>query len=410
MSISPAPASFVFNRLFIGALTLMPLLAVILPRFMAFAPLLLALIGAGCFFAASPERRAAFSKAPLIISAAIMTLTGLSVLWALDPAIAGDRAVKLVMILIPGALLLGFHPVLGREALRDFAWVLPWTAIAAAALLIVELYFNAPLYHAIRGLAVPEEFNLSSLNRAVVCIILTLPCAAFIVRQSGFTRKKTLVMLGLIAAGAALILYKTESQSAQLAAIVGTLFWALHLSRFKATWIVLTALIAAALFSAPWLSQFAFKTLAENLHHAPWLQHGYAAERLEIWDYVGRYALEHPFHGFGIEATRAVEAFDTAEIYQKGVTILHPHNFALQIWIEFGLLGVIPAIAFFGYLLYRLTLLPLAASRLGLGVTMASLSIAATGYGLWQSWWVGEVVLITLFFILLLRIHTDKSI
>ena len=216
-------------------------------------------------------------------------------------------------------------------------------------------------------------------------------------------------MLGLLTMALLAILYQTASQSVQLAFIVFVLFWAAFPTRFQPAWIALAILIALAVIAAPWVSQLAFKELAENFHHAPWLQNGYAAERLEIWDYVGRYALQHPFHGFGIEATRAVEAFDTAEIYQKGVTILHPHNFALQLWIEFGLLGVLPAAALAGFLLYRLAALPTTMSRLGVGVFTACLSIAATGYGLWQSWWIGEIILIMLFFMFALRFYREKN-
>ncbi len=387
----------------------MPLLGVILPRFMAFTPLLLALLGVGVFFTSALENRKKFIKSPLIICGAIMALTGFSVLWALNPEISGDRAAKLALILLPGALLLAFTALPPHKAVRDFVWVFPWAVIAAAILLMIELYCKAPLYHAIRGTEIPEEFNLSNLNRASVCILLSLPLAVFFVCASGFSRERTAIMLGLLTMALLAILYQTASQSVQLAFIVFVLFWAAFPTRFRPAWIALAVLIALAVITAPWVSQIAFKELAENFHNAPWLQNGYAAERLEIWDYVGRYALQHPFHGFGIEATRAVEAFDTAEIYQKGVTILHPHNFALQLWIEFGLLGVLPAIALAGFLLYRLAVLPTTMSRLGVGVFTACLSIAATGYGLWQSWWIGEVILIMLFFMFTLRFYREKN-
>src|SRR5436190_23671517 len=90
-----------------------------------------------------------------------------------------------------------------------------------------------------------------------------------------------------------------------------------------------------------------FRILPPWIDHVPWLGYGqaFANNRLEIWDFVSRYALRHPLHGFGIEATRAVEAFDSQQIYQKKATILHPHNFAIQMWIEFGLIGGLLAAA-----------------------------------------------------------------
>ena len=67
---------------------------------------------------------------------------------------------------------------------------------------------------------------------------------------------------------------------------------------------------------------------------------------------------------------------------------LHPHNLALQIWLELGFPGVV--------LLGILLLLPLRLTRAGFdreasaiacGQFAAAFIISSFSYGAWQSWW-----------------------
>jgi O-antigen ligase len=124
------------------------------------------------------------------------------------------------------------------------------------------------------------------------------------------------------------------------------------------------------------------------------------APRLEIWDFISRRALQSPFIGHGTEATKSI-TFDTAQLYQPGKTILHPHNFALQLWIEFGAFGAALGAAFLGDILSRIYKFDLPLRRFSLALLMASLSVASTGYGLWQGWWLGVFCLLIAFIPLL---------
>ena len=78
---------------------------------------------------------------------------------------------------------------------------------------------------------------------------------------------------------------------------------------------------------------WAFNNISAQVEAVPILGSGggYAGARMEIWDYVSRYALQNPLYGFGVEATRQVPSFGSTESYQEGQTILHPHNFVLQL-------------------------------------------------------------------------------
>ncbi len=121
---------------------------------------------------------------------------------------------------------------------------------------------------------------------------------------------------------------------------------------------------------------------------------------MEIWDFVARRALENPLYGFGVEATKAMKDFDTARIYHPTTQILHPHNFALQIWIEFGVIGALLASGFFTWLCVSISKLNIAEARQCLPALMACITLAAVTYGLWQGWWLGSFILLAVFCVL----------
>jgi O-antigen ligase len=166
--------------------------------------------------------------------------------------------------------------------------------------------------------------------------------------------------------------------------------------RSNIVWRGSMVLLFVMILIAPYLASYLFVNFADTVNSFPIIggNQGYGGERLEIWDAVSRFALQNAFYGFGIEATRSVEAFDTAQIYRQSVTELHPHNFAVQLWIEFGVIGALLGGAFLTRVLIVVKALPFAAARIALASTVFLLVIAAFSYGLWQSWFVGLIVLV----------------
>jgi O-antigen ligase len=125
-----------------------------------------------------------------------------------------------------------------------------------------------------------------------------------------------------------------------------------------------------------------------------------AAHRLLIWDFVATRISERPLLGWGMEGSRAVPGRDAhpspetlgrfrlsgpAAGYLPNAELLplHPHNGALQIWLELGAIG-----AFVGAMLAFL--LGRAATRAARpGVATAGAVTAMLSFGAWQEWWVG---------------------
>ncbi len=390
----------------------MPLIAALVPRFFAYAP---GVVGLGTVLAGYfiYKRRFALLHPALLIVAGIALLAALSTFWSVDPDVTWGRTIKVALVILPGALLVIAAGVMERD--RRFFWFS--AALGLGFLLMtVEIFGDFPFYHMVRGLpfdvAVPTK---SVANRSIVALVLLLfPALGVVMAQPDWSACKRWVV-----AGALVLLFmpcfgKTESQSAQLGFIVGMLFAAMpsFIYRARMAWIVLAALIAVGITAMPWIVMTAFEIGASAVDASSLLGDGgaYGGERLEIWDFVAREALKNPLLGHGVGTTRIIE-FDTNKIYFPGSSVLHPHNFALQLWLELGLVGVLAGIAVVLYLLKAMySHLSVSQNRIALPTLMAGIAMALTSYGLWQSWWLGLFLLATACVILAVRLmEGDKE-
>ena len=104
--------------------------------------------------------------------------------------------------------------------------------------------------------------------------------------------------------------------------------------------------------------------------------------RLEIWRVAASLIERRPFLGWGLDASRAF----------PGIIPLHPHDAALQVWLELGAAGIGLVATFFAWMFIRIEMVrqrdtPLAAAAVG--SLVAYLVIGALSFGIWQEWWLG---------------------
>lgn len=184
----------------------------------------------------------------------------------------------------------------------------------------------------------------------------------------------------------------TQSQSGQLSFLIGGLTLLLFPHKMKASYVILALGIILAMFLTPYIVTMLYDALIDDAQTIPWLKDAYAGNRLEIWEFVMRYALDSPLYGYGMEATRYITDFQHKHIYHPGTSVLHPHNFSIQIWMEFGIIGLIAASGFFIFIVRAIQNLDLCERKAIMAVFIATLSVASIGYGLWQSWWLGEFI------------------
>lgn len=353
----------------------------------------------------------------LIPALVILALSATSSLWAIDGAEALERTGKLAGVLLPGVALFGILRVMNVQNLARLWWVIPAMLAVMSAFLTSEYLTNYAVYRMVRGLPVDQYVQIAELNRSCVALcMLYLPGLALLYK--GLRQRGTSRMVSILAAAAFVgtiipVLSMTDSQSATMALGLGGIVLLLAPVGKKPLWVLAALIACAGILSAPFLAQYLWSLVPHDLaapQQANFITKTNYLPRLELWDAVARYTMQSPWIGFGIEATRSVPAFDSQEIYQPGTTLLHPHNAALQIWIEFGLLGALMAAG--GIILICRACMNLPnqmAKRLGLSLLVTTMGVGVVGYGLWQGWWIGLLATLVAVSILSIRILSAQA-
>jgi O-antigen ligase len=176
------------------------------------------------------------------------------------------------------------------------------------------------------------------------------------------------------------------------------------LGRPRATALALAVVLVAGTLAAPWIVRLpAGAIVAERGDVSISITH-----RIKIWRFVSDTIGERPALGWGLNAARELPgrlAPDGASRVASATeeSSLHPHNAFLQIWLELGIVGAT-----------LLSLLLMHAVRaahqlagpdgggrdeaaMALAALAAGCLVAATGYGIWQAWWLAGLWLAAAF-------------
>jgi O-antigen ligase len=327
---------------------------------------------------------------------ALMGWGAISAAWAPDAGRALDAALRLGGLgllagLAAAAALEAPMPRLGRWA----GWGL---ALGLAAALFDQLTGHA-LRAGVRGLAeAPVQLGFG-LKNAVSVLALLAPLA--------IGAASLPVWLRLALAGATLaVAWLLPGESARLAALAGLL--ATGLALWLPRWIGPIMGVGAALLVllAPAVVRLGFAG-GLDASALPFS----ASHRLLIWDFTAARILEAPWLGWGMDSARAIPGGglppDAGMLARFGLSgragdfasaqlmPLHPHNAALQVWLELGAVGAMLAAAL-------LVLLGRAAcSAPAAGCLAAALVTAMLSYGVWQYWWMAGLLLVAAFIPLL---------
>lgn len=139
--------------------------------------------------------------------------------------------------------------------------------------------------------------------------------------------------------------------------------------------------------------------------------------RLHSWQYICKKIAEKFFFGWGPSITESplfqkkiswLAALDASRFAYISVdTINYPHNFALQIWLEFGLIGVLGIcyIFYHGFRFIQRRIKP--EQFFYVYVSLFVLAILSVGINFWQKWFWCGVTFIIIFYNFLT--HKDKD-
>ncbi|MFN7662325.1 MAG: hypothetical protein ACK5PQ_01170 [Alphaproteobacteria bacterium] len=295
-----------------------------------------------------------------------------------------------------------------------------------SSLITGSLYYNENLF--IRGV--------------VILTFLFLPFSWYLVQKyKGHSRQ---ILVGVSALSLLLVVLKAQPSAARLAIALSVSFGILTFF-FKRSGQAIIAVVSLYAFLIPViiLSAFNRQTLFDHLHHLPpSYQH-----RVQIWHEISQHVFRKPLsgHGFG-QASKLKEApplcihhkttyFQKVEekirtvpdspfvkkihsttpyvwggviCYNESILSRHPHNGALQIWLELGLWGIVIG----AFLLYKLGQYaskkePIYRAYLyalgGLALVYWNVS-----FGLWQNWMITVVALTFLLFQLIKVLPSEE--
>ena len=245
---------------------------------------------------------------------------------------------------------------------------------AAVFVLAVERVADWPVYVLLKGMPPGGADHLAPhANRCISALALAVWGIAL---ATG--RRWTVYLMPLALAAFCLFF---ENLSAIVALVAGAAAAGLASVHRRLGRVVLAAACAGALFGGPLL---ALSGVLPKERVSDTLE-----SRLLIWDFANKLIAEKPVAGWGFYAAHQLPVTFTQAL-DDGTSVtgnaIHPHNFGAEIFMELGLIGLIPAIAVLFLVVRRIDRLGNETERIAAtGLAVTALSVGSTAYGLWQS-------------------------
>lgn len=388
-------------------LLLLPPLLALVPRGAAPLEGVAGLLAAGLMAARRLAARpgAAGAEAPLgalrlpaALLGGLVLWGALSALWSIDPGRSLLIAARLLGLFTAGLALAAAAPHLASP--RRLLGLVVAGSLIGIAVAVIDLATAGGLsrYVTVRPFAGPR------LNQISVWLALAAWPVAAALRRGG--RR---LAAGLVAGAMVVMVYRLDDTTAKLAltasvpAALLCYWWRGAAARAAAVLAVLAIVLAPAVL--PQLARLPGVFAATDAFKES------AGHRLLIWSFVGDRIAERPFAGWGLDSARAIPGGKDEIRPGENWLPLHPHDSALQVWLELGVPGAVLFALFVGLLCQRLAASPWPppdAAAAG-GSLAVALVVAVTAWGLWEEWWVGTLALALFAVLALARVTTPAT-
>jgi O-antigen ligase len=255
--------------------------------------------------------------------------------------------------------------------------VLAWGAAALGALLFAEVALDAAMYERLNfAFYKPVRHDLAEVAIGHTSSILALLWPVSL--AAGIRARVTPWIVVPMLAGMLLAAHRFQMDapvlSAALVAAVGLAIWRWPLWAPKA----LAAAAVVYVLTAP-VVILAARATGRYVDIQQAIPPSWAA-RMVYWSHAVDWIGDHPLRGWGLEASR---------MFGPGI-VLHPHDGALQIWLELGAAGAILAATFWWLALSRLSRREPNLAVIGVACSASVyLLFGALSFGVWQGWWLG---------------------
>lgn len=346
----------------------------------------------------SPARLGAMLRSPLSwlfaalpgwILVSLLWSPGFILPWLFDAL--GALAAGYALLWLAG----GIDPYYRRILLLAFAASL----LILIAALVVEAASGGIIARLLRG---QDYVSGHIVSRGAGFAVLLLYPAILAARRIAVPGQLWVAGAVLAATGAAA--FALDMRAAQAAFALSLPVFLLALWRPRPVLLLLGAGIAlyallAPVISVHWFTIPALQAAGVELPSSFW-------HRVGVWTFASERIAEHPIAGWGFNAARWFS--------EQGFTVhlpipgdpdpnalpIHTHNGILQIWLEFGLIGILLTLALLGILaagIWRTAHDRLFAAT-ALGAFAAAFVIFSVSFSIWRVWWLGLLFMLVMLF------------
>ena len=306
--------------------------------------------------------------------------------WAVVPEDAVRLAGALFGMFLATAIVVAAAGRMDDPMRKGFAATAGAGYAFGCLLLLVEFFGGMPityfvLYQGGKG----PVLDPNLLNPALS--VLAIVCWPFAAAAQRF--------LGIVALMVAtMIVLSGDMVTARIAIAVGGVVWLLaqglgrYFVKLLGTIAVLAIVLAPFVIYLPQID--AVRPQLDGMRSS-------VAHRLCIWEFTSARILEKPLFGWGLDSSRSIPGGEVECIEDGPSLALHPHNAALQVWLELGLVGAF-ALAALVAMAFRVvaTLPPGMPIAGGAAALVSALTTAALSYGIWQNWWIAVLALMAM--------------
>lgn len=265
----------------------------------------------------------------------------------------------------------GASPTPRRWMLRFLAWGMA----LLGAVMFAEALTHAGIYRALRDAIhdpIRPDLGVRNVAQALFILALFTPAAMVAALRVGGGRVLWIPMIAGIAWPSIVFGY----DATLLALVASMIAMGLVLRWPRTTPRILAALAATFFLAAPlvvWATRRAgWYDLLQARVSLSWSQ------RMGYWRHAQDWIGDHPLRGWGLDASR---------MFSPGIR-LHPHDAALQIWLELGLIGAVAAAVLWVAILAGLSRpRPDPAVAAAAGCAVVYLTFNAVSFGVWQEWY-----------------------
>lgn len=260
---------------------------------------------------------------------------------------------------------------------------------AVFVLSCLDIAIELATHRALRAMA-EARADSYIFNRPVLTLLMMTP--PLVVWLLGSVRRGWLYALGL-----SVLLGFTALRSESDAAVLGL---AIVCLAFPLAWYLprLTCVLAALAFViamgvSPLIGPIAKQMITPSMHKM--IESSHSKERVALWSSFGSAVRKDPIlgGGFGVSPKMAetTVASKVPRRERRMLAIGHPHNAALQIWVELGAVGAVLALAVIFLTLRAVARHPHSVRSASLALIAGAAPVSLVGHGAWQGWWAASL-------------------